>query len=159
MKAPHSNHVPAFAILFAILVGCSDGGPTGPGDDGGGSVSGKTATFEGLSVTLLQTGDNWESDNQFATPDPGSRFYTVEVRYQNASGSQRTFNPFDFQIETSASTRIGPTVGWREPAIHSGNLATGDQVVGWVTFELPIGQTAVRLLYSPRFDVTLAIPI
>lgn len=137
----------------------SSGGPSGPDDDDtGGTVIGKTATFDGLSVTLIRGEDEWESDNQFVEPDPGHRFYTIEVRYQNGSGAQKTFNPFDFQIETSASNRIDPTAGWREPAIHAGNLAPGLQVVGWVTFELPVGHSPVRLLYSPRFDVTLAIP-
>lgn len=97
-------------LPFLLAIACSDSGPGGPDDDDG-SVVGRTATFQGLSVTLVRTEDNWESDNQFVTPDPGNRFYTVEVRYQNGSSVQRNFNPFDFEIETDASTRIDPTAG------------------------------------------------
>lgn len=145
-------------LLLALAVACNSGGPSGPGNtgNGGGTVSGKTATFEGLSATLVSAEDNFVTP--LLDPEPGFRFYTVQVSYKNGSNQQRSFNPFDFQIETNASNRIDPTAGWREPAIHAGNLAPGDVVAGWVTFQLPIGSQPVRLLYSPRFDVTLAIP-
>lgn len=158
------RRIPAFwwLAVTSALLGCSGGGsaggPVAP-EPPRAVVNGQRATFDGLSVTLTATGDGWTSDNQFVEPDPGTRFYTVEVLYNNQSARMRTANPFQFRIRLPDQSLVDPEPGWREPPLTDTTLNPGDQVRGWITFQVPVGVNPTHLVWSARFDVSAAIPI
>jgi hypothetical protein len=99
----------------------------------------------------------WESDNPFVNPEPGRRFVTAEVTVANVSGeSYINAVSIDFDLQDQLSRVWDPTVGWREPTLPSVTLNRGQQVRGWITFELPVEIDRAALLWHPDFETTLS---
>jgi uncharacterized protein DUF4352 len=91
-------------------------------------------------------------------PKPGMEFLTVEVKIDNRTASQTNFNFFAFKVVTADSARWSPAPGWREPALGSGHVLANNSVRGWIVFEVPVGNPATQLLWTPQIiGETLAI--
>lgn len=82
-------------------------------------------------------------------PDPGNVFVTVLVRIE-ALGDV-SYNPFYFDLRDGDGFEYTHTIG-RDPSLSSGDLAAGDIVQGWLTFELPAGsEDGTTLVYDRAF--------
>lgn len=119
---------------------------------------GRTATYDALTVTVLNVDRGWKSDNQFTKPKAGNEFVTIEIRLDNAGPQPITYNAYDFKAVTADGGRWNFTIS-RKPEISSGQVLVGTPVRGWLTFEIPTGNPVTQLLWSPRFDTTLAISL
>ena len=79
-------------------------------------------------------------------PDPGNAFITVLVRTQALGGI--SYNPYYFKLRDSSGFEYNHTIG-RDPSLNSGDLAAGDTVQGWLTFEVPVASVdGTTLTYS-----------
>lgn len=89
------------------------------------------------------------SDNRFTQPKAGFIFAAVDIQQCAGSGGDR-FGPnrFDWELAMPDNTRLkaGSTVV--EPQLGSSPLAPGDCIRGWVSFEVPTGDTPRHVVYN-----------
>lgn len=146
----------AFAELVATEppVGSpTDDSSTVPGDDGG---VGDTLSREDLGITLLKV--DWKPDisDVFFKPAKGNKDVSVLVRYE-ALQDGATYNIIFWDATDKAGTRYEATVlGPITPDLKVGDLAAGDTVQGWVTYEVPKDVDQLRIIESQVLETDLA---
>ena len=91
----------------------------------------------GVTVTVPDVQAGWRSDNQFMTPTEG-RFVTVLARVKNGGPDVLSVNPFDFRLEDEDGVSYQPS-NERDPSFDVRDLNPGDQLSGWLTFDVPTG--------------------
>jgi len=146
-------------VLIGIGVVASKGDEaTKVGDNGGSSqgqtefVVGDVIAFDGKEVTVKSVERNWNSGNQFITPKDGKEFVKVNVLIENKSDNVVSYNVFDWKIQDSdgsiETTSIGASA---DDDLSSGELAKGGKKSGSIVFEVPAGDTGLKLHYQPSF--------
>lgn len=107
--------------------------------------------FEGriLEVTNVEK----SSGNDFDRPKEGKEYIIVTVNITNSSDDVISYNPYDFkmqnsqgQIEDQAFTIIDS-----DTSLSSGELAEGGNISGTITFEQPVDDPDLRLIFEPNF--------
>jgi hypothetical protein len=124
-----------------------------PGPDGG-PIGG----LDGLATVVLQASRGWLPQNTSPRPRTGMELLTVEVRVENSGDRSQRYNGWDFRVDVEDGSRWKRTVG-RSPALIMGTLRPGSSAQGWLTFEVPVGQPAVQLVWFMRPDYAVAIPL
>jgi len=119
---------------------------------------GRSASFEGLTVSVLQLSRGWLPPYSSIRPKPGMEYLTIEVRLTSNSDQTKRYSASDFQVDIEDGSRWDRSFG-RSPDLLLGTLATGASAQGWLTFEVPIGRPAVQLIWNARRDYALAIPL
>jgi hypothetical protein len=105
------------------------------------------AFTDGWRLTVMKVED--QAAQQFFTPKPGTHYVAVTVRHDNGSPKAVSFNSFYFKVQDSAGVRRdGSIFGTRDDSLKSGELAPGAFVVGSLTFEVPVGDTKLQLIYE-----------
>jgi len=100
------------------------------------------ASFKVAAPVPLLADDLW-------TPDNG-RFVTVDVTVAGLSGAAH-FNPLQFKIQTADGRVWQSGMGIKEPALNYGDIAKGQTVRGWVTFDISTSPVKSVQLYSGGF--------
>ncbi|MCC6179388.1 MAG: DUF4352 domain-containing protein [Chloroflexi bacterium] len=118
----------------------------------------RTATFDGVTMTVLKVERGWKSDNKFIKPKDGNEYLTIEIRLDNAGSQPVDYNAYNFKAVTADGGRWNFAIS-RKPEISSGQILPGSPVRGWLTFEIPVGNPVTQLLWAPRYDKTLAISL
>ena len=103
-----------------------------------------------IRVTLLQVIDGAASENQYLPPDPGKKYWAVEVEVENIGTSEVT-SP-DWKLRDSANVEHERTffteVG--ENLQTSFDLTPGGKLHGWVVFEIPLEAQPLWLRADPN---------
>jgi hypothetical protein len=87
---------------------------------------------------------------QFLKPEPGNQFVAVLVEIEGIDADGASYNPFYFSVKDPDGFEYNFNAFGKEPQLQSGNqLAPGDKVTGWVTFEVPKKAKRLTLVYSP----------
>jgi hypothetical protein len=120
--------------------------------------AGQSATHEGLTVTVLAVERPWHEPNSFSKPAAGMEYLTVEVRLDNATGQQIEHNPAEFKVATADGARWDRRIR-RDPPLQSGHVLPGTPMRGWLTFEVPIGNPVIQLLWAPGIRQTYVIQL
>ncbi len=121
--------------------------PTPDDDDDGTttSVSRSSSEQNGIRVTFLGSDLNAEGTESPAT---GKRYVAVEVTIENRSDETLRYAPDDFQVTDSAGRAYPAVEGGVDPAITLGELAPGDAIRGWISFEVPEDVEPDRFVYT-----------
>ncbi len=93
-------------------------------------------------------------------PNPGNVFAAIDVEgctRPDLEGAV-SIGPFDFQLQMPDNTRRD-AFSLKEPALHETDLAAGDCVRGFMTFEIPEGVTALFVIFNPRAVLFTPVPI
>ena len=117
-----------------------------------------SATGDRIAVTEVKVVDPDASNNEFETPTPGDRFESIQFRIVNLGTGTYQDDPL---AETSATDAAGQTM---QQAIvtsttagaqmsSSVNLAPGDTALGYVTFNVPNGDSIAKAEYSLNLGV------
>jgi hypothetical protein len=106
----------------------------------------------GNSFTVYSYVPSFETGNQFEVPKPGNVFAAIDVQ-ECAGSSGSSANPFDWALRMPDNSRITPSAGWKDPPLNAVNLAAGDCVRGWVTFEVPQGITPAFVVLTNSTNI------
>lgn len=114
---------------------------------------GDTIEFDGKKVTVAAPERNWNSGNQFITPQTGNEFLKVQVTIENNSTGEAMYNTFDWKLQDSKGViKDVATVAYGvDGALNTGQLAPKGKVTGFLVFEVPAGDAGLTLRYSPSF--------
>lgn len=119
--------------------------------------------FDDKEVTVTSVERNWNSGNQFITPDSGKEYVKVQVTIKNSSKNQVSYNTFDWNMQDSQGDiqSVAGAAFTVDGALNSGELAAGGTKSGFLVFEVPSGDTGLTLQYNPSFwtDKKLEIAI
>jgi len=115
--------------------------------------AGDVIEFESKKVTVTSVERNWNSGNEYITPESGNEFVKVQVSIENNSSSEASYNTFDWKLQDSKGVikDVASVAFSVDGALSSGDLAPGGKVAGFLVFEVPTGDTALTLRYSPSF--------
>lgn len=112
---------------------------------------GEKVEFNGYIVEV--TSVEKSSGNEFEKPQQGKEYVIVHVSIENNGDKEIDYNPFHFkmknsngQIEDHAFTIID-----NDTKLSSGELAPGGNISGTVTFEQPIDDDGLQLIFEPSF--------
>lgn len=102
---------------------------------------------DGWRITVLKIEE--QTPKQFFTPAPGMRNVAVYVRHDNGSTKPVSFNFFYFKLQDGSGIRRSVSIfAGRDDNLASGELAAGAFVVGSLTFEAPVGDRQLQLIYE-----------
>ena len=157
-------------LLFSFTVAC--GGSTNIAkkvettNDGSASVEATTDTTT-VETTLQQvynvgdsvdlngkvvtvTGFEKSNGNDYDKPKDGMEYIIVSLEIKNNGTDKITYNPFDFKMQNSKGqiTSMGFTTVDTKTALSSGELASGGEVEGTVTFEQLKDDPGLVLIYQ-----------
>jgi hypothetical protein len=112
---------------------------------------GDNVNLDGTIVTVK--GVEKSSGDDFDQPKNGMEYVIITINIKNSSDDKISYNPFDFKVQNSNGqiTDIAFTIVDTETALESGELAVGGEVEGTITFEEPIGDSGLILIYQPSF--------
>jgi hypothetical protein len=126
--------------------------PTEPGagraERGGNAVAnsslGGSVTVNGIQVQAFQIQPNAEG---VAAPAEGQSFTALDVALTNQTDHNVTFGLQDMVLVDAEGREVSAICGGVEPAITEGELAPGDSIEGWVTFQAPADFVPVRFVF------------
>lgn len=83
-------------------------------------------------------------------PKAGKEFVIVYVTIENIGKDNLSYNPFYFKMQNSQGQQESTTFTMidQDTALQSGELIPGGKISGTITFEEPIGDTGLTLIYS-----------
>lgn len=87
----------------------------------------------------------------YSKPKKGSEYVFVNVTLRNQGEKEVSYNPYDFKIQNSDGNQTSTTYASTEDELHSGDLAQGGKVTGTLSFEAPVGDKNLQLIYQPNF--------
>jgi Domain of unknown function (DUF4352) len=116
---------------------------------------GEAARLNFVAVTVAEVDARWAVSNSFEQPSKGSHFVAIELLYQATGHEKVMYNQFDWQLTSSTGARFLPGYAPREPQLRSGQLQPGQQIRGWIVFQIPDGAAGLSLNGSIGNDKVL----
>lgn len=110
---------------------------------------GETASFDDKSIAVTDVQRNYDTGNEFAQPESGKEFVIVTVKINNNSDSTLDYNTYEFKMQDSNGVQQNEAfTALTEGKLNSGSLAAGGEVTGKLAYEVPQGDTGLKLLYQ-----------
>lgn len=108
---------------------------------------GETGSIDGVNLTVTSAQYKTELD-EFDTADSGKTYAVVTIKLDNTSNSTRSFNPYDFRIQTASGQVLDPAITGTD-TLDSGDLVAGGKVTGNIVYEVPVEQGHEYLIWKP----------
>ena len=158
MKKQIGFLVAVFFLVGFVLAGC--GGSAGTAVNTPQTTQEPTATptpetagigyfieWTDMRVSLLEA-VVYTDYNEYFGPDEGFKYVSVLVEYE-ALVDDVSYNPLYWKLVDSQSYGYDYYFMGKEPALDSSNgLKAGRKAKGWLTFQVPVGETAFYLVLS-----------
>lgn len=110
---------------------------------------GEAASFDNKTITVTDVQRNYDTGNQFAQPESGKEFVIVTVKITNDSDKTLDYNTYEFKMQDSNGVQQNEAItALSEGKLNSGSLAAGGKVTGKLAYEVPKGDTGLKLLYQ-----------
>ncbi|MBP1971650.1 hypothetical protein J2Z83_003802 [Virgibacillus natechei] len=112
---------------------------------------GEQAELDEQVVTVTNVEKSQGSD--FDQPSEGNEYVIVEVEIENHSDETISYNPYNFKMQNSDGQieDIGIITVDSDTSLSSGDLASGGNVSGTLSFEQPIDDEELQLIFEPGF--------
>ncbi len=112
---------------------------------------GEAAVLGSGSITVTDVEKS--SGTSFDKPKSGKEFVIVHVTIKNIGNSNLSYNPFYFKVQNSQGqqTDITFTIVDSSTSLEAGDLVPGGSVSGTITFEEPIDDPDLVLIYQDNF--------
>lgn len=112
---------------------------------------GEPVDFKNMRVTVDSVDKS--SGDGYNKPSSGNEYITVTITLENIDSKTQAYNPFDFKLQNSSGTiqtQTFTTIN-SETAMSSGELASGGKFTSTITFEAPIDDEELGLIYEPNW--------
>lgn len=90
-----------------------------------------------VEITVSEVKTGVKSNNQFLKPEKG-QFITAKVVVKAVKGKYHA-NPFSFKLVGADGAVFDPGLGVKEPNLGATELAAGQNVTGYITFDAAVG--------------------
>jgi hypothetical protein len=110
---------------------------------------GATLALDAARITVVSVDGDAVADGHLVQPRPGNRFVVVEVAVENTGGEPiSTF--LGWRLTDAAGDAWNEALAVREPSFPGGDVAPGESVQGFLTYE--VSQGASGLTLSVKLD-------
>jgi hypothetical protein len=109
-------------------------------------------TSKDAKITVFSVGPV-ESNNRFLKPAAGMVYEAADVQECASPTEDRGVNPDDFDLQMPDNTRASHTIAIKDPGFHATTLGPGQCLRGWITYEIPRGQTPALILLTSSTDI------
>lgn len=112
---------------------------------------GEAVDFKNMRVTVDSVEKS--SGDQFNKPSTGNEYVIVTITLENIDSEVQSYNPFNFKLQNGYGTiqdQAFTTIN-SETAMSSGELAPGGKFTSTITFEAPIDDEELGLIYEPNW--------
>lgn len=111
---------------------------------------GDLVDLKGKTMAVNAVAD-YTSNNEFITPKRGNKFVTVDITLKNNSKDPYSYNALEFKLQDNQDYGYTMAMSDKEPSLSSDALQPGLTTRGFITFEIPEGNTPTKLVYTPGF--------
>lgn len=108
---------------------------------------GDTATFGNFQVKVNSVTRNYNPNDSYNTPDPGSEFIAVNITAKNIASDSESINTYDLKINEAGNANAATFVT-DAPAFEGGDLDAGASATGNIVYQVTAGSTDLKLQYS-----------
>lgn len=112
------------------------------------AVVGEAAEVDGVKVTV-SSAEYLTSLGQFSQAASGKTFLVINVSLENASDRTKSYNGFDFRVQTAGGQVLDQTFESVDPSLGSGDLVAGGSTAGNVVFEVPVEDGHQYVIWKP----------
>lgn len=112
---------------------------------------GDSIAIDGEELTVTEIKRNYKTGNEYLKPKSGNEFVMVNVTIKNNSGDTIDVSPIDFKIIDSSGVYHSNNYILNKP-LASTKLASGGNISGAITFEVPKDDANLTLVYKPSFS-------
>jgi hypothetical protein len=155
------NYIIGLTVIASAFVQCKNKVPSSKGAYGTlvqpipTSSSGQLKLGE--PVTLTNVRIRITSQRRCSSPEPfvpktGNQLWAAEVELTNTSNRIFFVNPFHLTLSDARKNEFVTSLIGCSPVLESKPLAPGEQIRGFVPFELPQSIQAATLIYRPHPD-------
>lgn len=140
----------AMVLLFAaglLLVGCGDGDVETSGPESGPSTVGDTLETEAGKLTIHSYEAPAQTDVRTIHPDNVFAVVDVEGCVNQRRSGVITLYTSAFTLEMPDGSERRPTLAAREPALSDPPVRAGNCIRGFLTFEVPLDERPVFVVY------------
>lgn len=112
---------------------------------------GEKVELDGQVVEVTEVEKSQGDD--FEKPAEGNEFVIVHVSIENNGDDEISYNPFNFKMKNSNGQieDQGLIIIDSDTSLSSGDLAPGGNVSGTLSFEQPIDDDGLQLIFEPGF--------
>jgi RNA polymerase subunit RPABC4/transcription elongation factor Spt4 len=111
-------------------------------------VPGESATIDGRKLTVTSV-ERKASLGQYSQAPAGKVYVVANVTLENTSDKVKTYNIFDFRIQTAGGQVLDIYIGG-ENNLSSGDLVVGGKATGNVVFEVPVETASQYIIFKPN---------
>ncbi len=106
-------------------------------------------SVENVENPFIYTGEF----SDFMSLDEGKKLVAVEVLYRNETDDKvLSYNPFDWTLyDSEGYSYTGWSMYSKEPELNAGNVNSGGQSRGWITFETLENSEGFTIQFSDTF--------
>ena len=117
----------------------------------------KTETFSigeqiklGDYVLTVNSVEHCVSKNEFSQPESGNKFIVADISQENVGSASRDYNLWYFTLQDNKDYSYQTAFSaCKEPSFDSGTLQPEMKTRGYITFEIPEGNQAIKLIFTP----------
>lgn len=114
-------------------------------------VVGDIVAIDGKEVAVAKVERNYSTGNSYAIPKTGKEFVRVTLELKNNSNDTVPYYAIDWKMEDSEGSLDTYSITGSlsdDGALGSGELTSGGKKTGTLVFEVPAGDTNLRLHYQ-----------
>lgn len=115
-------------------------------------ATGEAATIDGQEVTVTSVERNYQTGNQYVQPSEGKEFVKVVLQIVNNSNDQVSYNAINVKIEEgdgSVHDYSSSVLAQADDSLGHGDIVSGGRKTGSVVFEVPAGDSGLKLHFKP----------
>ena len=152
------------AMLAAAIVASGCGTSSMPFDQGPANSEGVVVVEPNVDVAAPATvtvpkAERWKQGKGLPPPEKGNTYVAVLIKIEALADAD--YSPYYTKVRDADGFEYDwLVIPAKEPSLGAGELAPGDKVQGWVTFEVPSSSVKkLTLVYDSIFGEQIQIPL
>lgn len=110
---------------------------------------GESGTVDGVKMTLTNV-EYKTSMSEFEQAGDGKTYVVANVQLENTSNETKSYNVFDFRIQTAGGQVLDGAFASVPTPLNSGDMVTGGKAQGQIVFEVPVEEGSQYVIWKPN---------
>jgi uncharacterized protein DUF4352 len=111
---------------------------------------GESADIDDETLKVNEVEHDYSPSSGSSSPLPGDEFIRVNVTVSNEGSTPQAYNEFYYKVEDSKGLQRGVSLVPVSEGFTLGTLAPGQTVTGNMVFEVPQGESGLKLIVGNR---------
>lgn len=114
---------------------------------------GDVISIDGQEIVVLSAEHDYQTGSKYFAAKDGKEYVKVNIQIKNKSQETKDYNALDWEIEDSngdINSYTDAMLAQADDNLGSGSLAAGGAKKGSIVFEVPKGDTKLKIHYKPN---------